>query len=287
MLAGCLLPSSYVMRHSPLSRSIAAAVLGLVALPGCLQAEQGSVTTTWNIQKVDGTSVGCDASYSTIKMHVMSYTLHLGGQEEELTELFDCSAGSGTMTLPLSGDFDTPRGFVAQDVSGKYDVWITQTESSGEVDRQTSQPVLEVDLTTGDQSVVNTLYVDGGYWGTGWDFYGTQINTSLTCAASGVETIKILSTNQATNATTTSAAFPCDHRADGHFTRALGETLFPDEGDAETEIMPMGEYKFVLKAFTGGVEVGSSDLDPFSDTILGLTASSGVFDSIRIDVTTR
>jgi hypothetical protein len=269
-----------------LSRLFAVA-LALTALPGCPAAEQGSVTTTWKIQKVDGTPVGCNASFSGIVMHVMSYTKHLGGQEEELTQLFDCAAGSGTMTLPLSGDFDSPRGFTAQDVSGKYDVWISQTDSAGEVARQTSKPVLEVDLTTGDKSVTNTLYEDGGYWGGSWDFFGTQVTERFSCAASGVEAVKMVATNVATNAVTTSAAFPCDHHADSHFVRAIGEIIWADEGDAETEILPMGEYSFVFKAFAGGVEVGTSDPEPFTETIRGLTADSGVFSGHQITLTSR
>jgi hypothetical protein len=263
----------------------AAVVLGL---GGCgIGGGTAELTVSWSIRNVDGSEVGCDPSYSSITVHVMNYSSRLEGNEQELTKTFDCAAGMGTWTLPLSGEIpaEDGYGFPATYINGHYDVWISQTDSTGEVIRQSSVTEYFVDLNAGDQTVEHTLYEDGGYLGVSWDFVA-ESSASLDlddCAAAGVDTIEVTAIAEGTGAMTTTR-FPCENRV-GHQVYVVAEVQWLDAGSAELPVLAAGEYDVIVRAYMGDTLVGSSDEDPFS-TVEGLN-SLPEYSTYDVVITTR
>jgi len=263
--------------------------LSLSTLAGCSSlfgsAEHANLTVVWNTQNVDGTQLPCNTNYPMIMVHVMNYSKSTNGNESEFTRLFECSAGQGTWSLPLSGDIEEPGGLYGDDVTGAYDVWISQRDSSGEVARQESQTNHHVDLSTGDKTVTNTFYEDGGYYGVEWEFRGTEVTEDLTCAASGVDTVKVIATNAETKQVT-EKSFPCDNRGESHAKYDTNEVIWLSEGSALLGPFKAGMYTYVLKGYTNGVEVATTDEDPGAETMLGLTAPP-YYSGYELRVTTR
>jgi hypothetical protein len=268
-----------------------ALTVGLGLLSGCpADAEHADLTATWKIQKVDGTEVGCNPAFPTIKVHVHTYTSRLGAQEQERYEYFDCSAGSGTLSLPVSGDIpgDDISGFDAQDVTSRYDVWISQINEADPYDpRQTSIPNFYVDIANG-ATVENILYEDAGYLATRWSFEGMALSSDYSCATGGVDTIELHATNLATNMTTVDK-FPCQNIY-GHLGYSLAGQVSSGDGDGEgqSRVLPAGDYKLIAKAFAGATEIGASDPNPFTERVLPLTGHErGAWPSTLIRLTNR
>lgn len=202
-------------------------ILILCAVFACAacKTEFATLTVNWSIENVDGTVLPCSSNYDQMQIHVQAYAETVNGNEEDIWKMFDCSAGQGSWSLPLSGDQEDPNraGFPSTNVTGKYDVWIAQTEATGTVVNQTSIPTYYVDLTTGDKTVESTLYEDGGYYGLYWGLASLASGSSFDCAPAAVATVRLTVTSLATNETTVTT-YPCVHD-EGRNIHAAGKIL--------------------------------------------------------------
>jgi hypothetical protein len=185
-------------------------VLCAVFASGCTATEVATLTVNWSIQKVDGTVLPCSTDFPNMLVHVQSYSDTLGANEEDITKLFDCSAGQGTWSLPLSGDMENPNrsGFSSTNVNGKYDVWVSQSEATGTVVRQSAFPTYYVDLTTGDKTVTSTLYENGGYYGLYWGLRSLATSGGFDCAQAAIDTVRLTITNKTTSVPAVTT-YPC------------------------------------------------------------------------------
>jgi hypothetical protein len=266
------------MRHHSI---VAAAVFSLTACSGAGQT--ADLTVNWSIRNVDGSEVGCDPSYSSIMVHVLTYSDMPGVYDHESTKLFDCSAGTGTWTLPIDGPV---REGADNDLNGHYDVWISQTDPTGEVARQVSLPEYFVDLTAGDRTVDLTLYEDGGYLAIAWNFSAASDSSRDldTCAQAGVDRIEITAVGTETGATST-VTFPCDHQR-GHEVNTPGTTFWSNVGGGVTPVLAAGEYDVTVRAFMGSVMVGASE-PTFSERVLDMSQIDEGYSAYNVIITTR
>lgn len=237
------------------------------------------VTVGWSIKNVDGTAVQCGSNYNRVKVHAQAYSdVSEGKTGDPFTQLFDCSAGTGTLEVPISGDAET-GGFRATGINGKYDVWITQTEASGQLERQTSQPTYQLDLTTGNKSTTLTLYENGGYHLVNWGQLAASTGNIISCEAAGVDTVELISLNEATGQTTTNR-FPCTG-APHVFAAGFGVS-----GGGISAPLLAGRYTFSINAYANNVKVGESQ--PVTEQVVeDLSRINAVADHHFITISTR
>lgn len=217
---------------------------------------KASLTVTWSIKNVEGTTVPCGTQYDKIKVHAQAYSAGSGIKTgDPFTKLFDCSAGTGTIELPTSGDADPGNGgFSATDISGRFDAWISQTEASGELARQVSRTTHQLDLSTGNKAFTATLYENGGYRLVSWSLLADSTGDPISCAASGVDTVELTSVNEATGVSTTNR-FPC---AGDPYVFATG---YAAVGGAISSPLVAGRYTFTISAYSNNTKVGTSEPD--------------------------
>ncbi len=237
------------------------------------------LTVGWSIKNVNGTAVQCGSNYNRVKLHAQAYSdVSEGKTGDPFTQLFDCSAGTGTLEVPISGDAET-GGFEARDINGKYDVWITQTEASGQLERQTSQPAYQLDLTTGNKSTSLTLYENGGYHLVSWGQLADSTGDIVSCEAAGVDTVELVSLNEETQQTTTHR-FPCTG-APHVFAAGFGVS-----GGGISSPLVAGRYTFTMNAYANNVKVGESQ--PVTEhEVENLTRINAVADHHFITISTR
>jgi hypothetical protein len=99
---------------------------------GCGSGSKATLTANWSLKKADGTSDACLTNYNKVKVVAQGYTKGLDSHSgEPIVQVFDCQAGTGTLSLQTSGDAPASN---ATDLSGIYDVTVTITEATGETD---------------------------------------------------------------------------------------------------------------------------------------------------------
>jgi hypothetical protein len=247
--------------------------------PDAGTVQKARLTVNWSIKNVDGSAVSCGSQYTQVKVHAQAYQKDSGIRTgDPFTQLFDCGAGTGSMELPLSGDAET-GGFRATDINGRYDVWVSQTEPSGQLDRQVSLTTYQLDLSTGNKSATATLYENGGYHLFNWALIAESTGNTITCAASGIDTVEVVSLNEATGQTTTNR-FPCagDPNIDPTGYAAVGAGL--------SSVLLAGRYTFTVNAYANNVKVGSSEPDT-EEEVQNLSRINIVADNHFVRITTR
>jgi hypothetical protein len=245
---------------------------------GTLQTKS-RLTVNWSIKNVDGSLVGCGTQYTRIKVYAQAYSSESDVKTgDPFTKMFDCASGTGTLELPTRGDADT-GGFEARGINGRYDVWISQTESSGELDRQLSPTAYRLDLAAGDTSITTTLYENGGYRLVDWSFLAQSTGDPISCAASGVDTLELKSVNEATQQTTTDR-FPCK----GH--PYIYPTGFAAQGSGLSSPLVAGRYTFTISAWSNNTRVGTSPPET-EQVVEDHSRVNTVHDTHFITITTR
>lgn len=221
----------------------------------------GTLTASWSIKNVDGTPATCFAGYPKMLVSGVPWTTEFDGPEPgaaPASGLFDCTAGSGTLQLPIDGTFGSDFHY-----NGKWDITFQQTDSVGQtvvatdVQSQVDRPVT-VDLSGGSASTATTFYQDGGYLWFEWILFGTTAQDYLgSCAGAGVDKIEIVLTEH-TSGVVNHVTFPCDIPS-GKISGADGVDV---EGihSVGGGIAPIaaGDWDYVATAYAGATAVGTS-----------------------------
>jgi hypothetical protein len=156
-----------------------------------------TLSVTWSVQKADGTPDACVANYPKIKVHASAEDATGNRNGDAFEKTFDCSANSGSLSLPISGDEPlvvNPDGSHTRTppvgITGKYTVTVVVTEASGETTYQAIASQ-KVDLSGGDKSLAFVVTPNASQRLTMWRLYAKSTGDALSCEAAGVDHIRI------------------------------------------------------------------------------------------------
>ena len=235
----------------------------------------GTLTVTWKLLDVDGSSASCDPAFGTMQITTNAFDTDGTEDGSPQTTSFDCAAGMGVIDL-AGGD----------DLSGMYAVEWAETDSTGEnifmtdAVSQVADVPLMVDVSSGAATASTTMYPTGGWVWTEWTLEGMQSGTTIgTCADAGVDHVEVTITDTATSVATTVMA-GCDAVA------ADIPLSFPDTVGSIVSPAAPGDYALSVTAFdASGQVVGmSSGTGNDSATVTAPNKISTIAGRLTIDV---
>lgn len=248
-----------------------------------------NVTVKWSFKKADGTAdTACAAPYNKVRIVSQAYSTTMGGKTGDAfgSALFDCSTGSATLKLQTSGDIANTGGFTPTDVNGQYDIKLVLTEGSGEIEHIVTY-AQKANLASGDKSLTFTFYPNAGFRFVNWAPRAQSTSDLISCAAAGVDTVKLRSTRTHTPDYTpdpvgkeTVDTFPCTGVAD------VPVTSYGARGGGISSPLEPGYYTFVIEAYSGGTRVGVSETKT-EQLVENRGRENGVSDGYFLDITTR
>jgi hypothetical protein len=186
-----------------MKKLVLGALLAVVSSAGC--GSSGGTTTTgvtvdvnWKFTQLSDNSVlGCPSGFdtATIISQATDDSTHLGSGRM-FTDLFNCSAGHGTIVLP----------------DDTYLIWVQIENSSGSSLYAQSQETF-YDTLVDTKPVDAEIIDDGGFFFLTWDLVRAGTQAPLSCASAavpasgGVRTVATLSSNMSTH---TDDLFTCE-----------------------------------------------------------------------------
>jgi hypothetical protein len=136
----------------------------------CTSADSGGVPVSWRFTKLENnTTLGCPAGFNTARIvsQAVDDTTHIGAGEQ-ITDLFDCSAGHGTIALP----------------NDAFLIWVEIESASGTLYAQSQETYYDTAL---DNFVVDAEIIDdGGFFFLEWDLFDSVTGRLMSCADGGV-----------------------------------------------------------------------------------------------------
>ncbi len=264
-------PPSSASDDGPTGADPASDRAGAVAASG--EAAQAptfrSLSLTWKIQKADGAKDQCPANYSKLKVHASAISASDTRNGDAFVTVFDCNAGKATLRLQTSGDEAEQRTAdgslvkgTASAMTGKYSITMVITEPSGEVDFSATRSQV-VDLSRGDASLAFVVTPGASHRRTAWGLKAKSTGDSLSCAASGADTIRVKSKrvqlpDQAPDPSPkeTIQTFPCE-------SEPSNVTCFGCAGAGTSTPLEYGYYATSIEALANGTVIGTL---PYDDT---------------------
>lgn len=182
----------------------------------CTTESQYTYAATWSFRTVQNAIQPCPNGYDTMAVYSQGLDDNGANEGPPIIDLFDCSAGSGT---------------VSSLYEGRYRVWFENTSSSGAMKYASSTSTL-IDLNKNGLTYTAIIYTNGGYFQWTWNLVGEASGNPLTCATAGGDSVELVATM------TTS-------------TNAFSDIFDCTDGSGLTAALPAGGYTISPDAFNG------------------------------------
>jgi hypothetical protein len=312
LLAACMPPKKNADASETAPEPTETPSGGETSEPGARPVTYQNLSVDWSIQKADGTPDTCPPNYGKIKVSLAASNESGIAQNGDLiTTIVDCEAKTATLKLPTSGHVPEVRdaeGNVSRhemtDITGKYVVTLQITEATGEVAWQTMLSK-DVELRGSDKHLAFVVTPSASQMRAQWRLGAKAAGTALSCAAAGVDKVRVTTKRFELPDQTPDPApppevvetWPCDNDpAHANCSNCVGSAV--------TKPLAFGYYKQKLEALSASGEVvgatpyleGNSPTVVARDTIVyvnsgGNPARSDVWiqseESYSIEITNR